>query len=779
VTHTDIARNLPRIAPPARVHRRLVATATALLVVAIGILALRPLQNPRPARSDAPATEFSAARARSHIAAIAGAPRPTGSPGAVQARGYLTQTLTGMGLTPRTTTHPVCRPTSREASCGQVSDVWATIPGRRGAGTVVLVSHYDSVVGGPGASDDGSRVATELEIARAVTKGRPLDNNLMLLFTEGEEPGMLGSRAAVQAGELPDPAHSVVINLESRGPSGPAIMFETGDRNGGTVDALKGRPPLATSVADTVFRLLPNDSDFAEFRRAGFTGMNFASIAGSARYDNALDDVGSVDLGTLQDVGGTVLSAVHALGDRDLASVTGSGRVTYFPVLGWLVSYPQQVATVLCVLALLAVVAALWFARRRGAVRLPVVGLCGAALPAAAVVGLGLGMAGWRLILLARPDYVGFVLGDPYRPGLRYLGFALVAVAVAVTWWGLSVRRATAVEVSAAVTAFLGLCAVVCLFVAPGVAYVPTWPALAGAVALAVAAGLSQGSLWRAPVLALPGVAAVVVLVPVVAPLFPALGLAAVGVPLAFVVLLGGALLTALPRPGRRTLTAVVAVLMTAGVTVVAVGTALDHVDARHPRQVSLIYARDADTGAATWLSPYPVPDRLIDHYVRGRARPWTAQFPFLLAPRYRSGAATPVTTAAPAISPLKVTAVPGGRRLRLRLAADSPTATALALYVDTTAAGVVEARVAGQRVAGGVNRPRAEGWRWGFTFAGPVAAGVEVELTVTGTAPVRLRVIAQAPGLPAQAMDAPMPATMSGALTPAVQTVTARTAVL
>jgi acetylornithine deacetylase/succinyl-diaminopimelate desuccinylase-like protein len=73
---------------------------------------------------------------------------------------------------------------------------------------VVLVSHYDSTGNGHGAVDDGFGLATILEVARAVKAGPTPRDNIVLLMTDGEEPGLLGSRAAVDAGILPDPAHS-------------------------------------------------------------------------------------------------------------------------------------------------------------------------------------------------------------------------------------------------------------------------------------------------------------------------------------------------------------------------------------------------------------------------------------------------------------------------------------------------------------------------------------------------------------------------------------------
>src|SRR5438105_2344263 len=79
---------------------------------------------------------------------------------------------------------------------------------------------------GPGADDDGVGVATLLETVRALKAGARLRNDVIFLFTDGEEVGMLGARAFV--GEHPWAKEvGVALNFEARGNTGPALMFET------------------------------------------------------------------------------------------------------------------------------------------------------------------------------------------------------------------------------------------------------------------------------------------------------------------------------------------------------------------------------------------------------------------------------------------------------------------------------------------------------------------------------------------------------------------------
>src|SRR5919206_411380 len=83
--------------------------------------------------------------------------------------------------------------------------------------------------------------ATILETARALTTGPRPRNDVVLVFTDGEEACLCGARAFVDQHPLAR-GGGVVLNLEARGSSGPAILFETSADNAGLVD-LYGRTP--------------------------------------------------------------------------------------------------------------------------------------------------------------------------------------------------------------------------------------------------------------------------------------------------------------------------------------------------------------------------------------------------------------------------------------------------------------------------------------------------------------------------------------------------------
>jgi hypothetical protein len=151
---------------------------------------------PDPVPASAPPTEFSSGRALEHVRAIAKEPYPMDSPENAAVRDYLVKELRTLGVEPE-----VQRATAahtwfiRFAEAGTPENVLARLEGTNNGGKAfLLMAHYDSVPTGPGASDDGAGVAAMLETLRALKAGPPLKNDVIFLFTDGEERGLLGAR---------------------------------------------------------------------------------------------------------------------------------------------------------------------------------------------------------------------------------------------------------------------------------------------------------------------------------------------------------------------------------------------------------------------------------------------------------------------------------------------------------------------------------------------------------------------------------------------------------
>ncbi|WP_425994734.1 M20/M25/M40 family metallo-hydrolase [Caulobacter sp. DWR1-3-2b1] len=321
--------------------------------VALGAYAQR---TPQPVDASAPAAAFSAARAMGDVKAMAQRPHPTGSADIVRVRDHLLTRIGELGLEVSVRPGEGFQPYSnngRSLGVAAVQNVVGVLPGQdRELPAVLVMSHYDSVHNSPGAADDALGAAAALEIARALKAGPPPARDVIFLFTDGEEAGLLGADAFFAR----DPTAArvgVVLNMEARGDAGRAAMFQTGPDNGGLL-ALMAREavgPSANSLASTVYERMPNDTDFTHSVKAGLPGLNFALIDNQLAYHTPLSTPERLDQGSLQHMGNQVLPIARALASG--ASLpTKTPNVIYSDVLGlFLISYSTAIGWGLLALA--------------------------------------------------------------------------------------------------------------------------------------------------------------------------------------------------------------------------------------------------------------------------------------------------------------------------------------------------------------------------------------------------------------------------------------------
>ena len=672
-----------------------------------------------------------------------------------------------------------------------VRNVVAVVPGSAPTGRVVLFAHYDSVQVSYGGNDDGAGVSTLLETARAVMAGPQPVNDLVFLFTDGEEACLCGAEAFVSQDPLAADG-GVALNFESRGSSGPAVMFET-NRDNADVVGMYGSAvpyPVATSFAVEVYRLLPSDTDFTPFRESGiFTGLNTAYIDGSAVYHTPQDKPSYMDLSSLQHHGSNALALARAFGDADIAALQQptSGDSTYFPALGGLVRYPGWLVWPLAILALLAVGALALLIRRRGLAGWPRmaagVGVGIVPLVLAPVVAQVL----WTLLVALRPGYVNMT--DPWWPGWFRATVVALVVVVVLTWYGLLRRPVGPWALIIGALTWLGLLGVVLAVVAPGGSYLASLPALAAALAGMVAMTVPSPWAWLIAAL-LGGAVAVVILAPTVYLFFPALGLATGAAGALFSAMLVLALLPVIeliypelparehqPEPESAQLSepqpeqlpalqvsrhrwwsaapALVAGL--AAVVFLATGLAVDHFDEAHPAPVELAYLMDTDSGRAYWVSTDQHPGEWLDQYVTESDADSFAARGGLFGDDVRTGPAQPADLPAPTVAVISDTTVPAGgnlpERRQLTLELTSQRAARL-IYLELPDADVVKATVDGREVPlDELTGP------FGLVFHAPPADGLRVELEIQSTGPTTVRVADGTDGLDGLPGFTPRPA--------------------
>lgn len=274
---------------------------------------------------------FSSLRALEHVKSIAHVAHPSGSPEILQARQMIINKLSALGIAAEVQMN------------GAIGNIIARIEGVKGARAILLVAHYDTVPGSPGAGDNSSSVAILLETARAVLSGPRLRNDLILLFSDGEEIGLKGAKLFLYNSPLAKNVF-LVMNFDARGNSGPSVMFETGHNSRWVMREFSEAVarPVASSVMSDIYRLLPHNSDFTIFRDAKYAGFNFAIVDGAEYYHTPLDNIDNINPDSIQHQGEYALSLTRRYGNADPESGVGE-KVIYFNLVGpALVIYPQR-----------------------------------------------------------------------------------------------------------------------------------------------------------------------------------------------------------------------------------------------------------------------------------------------------------------------------------------------------------------------------------------------------------------------------------------------------
>ena len=365
--------------------RHLLAPIAALLGLVAGLSVLI-LPSPTPTTADP--TTFSAERAMAAINRLADEPHSVLRREAHdRARDDVIGMFTDLDYTPTVHSDPMfdlSDPADKRIFDGLSAEQQAVlkdapaetivvdVPGTS-EHTMALMAHYDSatveadesghqhITDGTslGAADDGYGVAAIVETLRALkADGRQPENSLKIVITDGEEIGLVGARNEMRHHRADYENVDLVLNLEARGTSGPALMFETSSNNSAVAGYFLShvKQPVAGSLLPSLYARMPNTTDMAAFIPEGFTVLNIAAIGEAEHYHHPTDAPRYVDHSTLQHYGDQVLDLARAWAfDGQAPTLTADGDLHFFQLWrGLTVRYPAAVGTGLGCLAVIA-----------------------------------------------------------------------------------------------------------------------------------------------------------------------------------------------------------------------------------------------------------------------------------------------------------------------------------------------------------------------------------------------------------------------------------------
>jgi hypothetical protein len=378
------------------------------------------------------------------------------------------------------------------------------------ARTVVMQAHYDSVPMGQGASDDLSSVAAMLTVIKYMSENSGqfrLKNNIAFIFTDGEENGLYGASLArlfkgfegalTKTGDDGANKNNVgfVANFESRGTSGTDVMFETADGNSRVVRqyAKINNSIYSNSLANFIYSVMPNGTDFSVWKDDGVPGLNFANIGGGDNYHTANDNLANATdasgLRFLSQHGDIMLRIAERFGDTDLSELTASQNSVFFTYLTFMtVYYPIVAAIVLGALIVGLLLFAILANVKLKSFSFAKMGLGAAAQGLAVVLGVGLMYGAYYLfaliaVLFGKADIHAVSKISASSPFLMICATALAALfsAIVINIFK-RVFKIRANDVVAGSTLILGAVAAGLSFALPEVSFVLAWLALLEAV---------------------------------------------------------------------------------------------------------------------------------------------------------------------------------------------------------------------------------------------------------------------------------------------------------
>ncbi len=428
------------------------------------------------------------------LAEIARAPHPVGSAEHDRVRGVIERELRSVGVDVTTQHGSVAGVTLR--------NVLVAIPGSAPTGTLLCCAHYDSVRRGAGASDDGAGVVTWIEVLRTLRarQWQP-KNDVLVLFTDGEELGLLGARLFAETDARLSSIRTVV-NLEAIGNGGPALLFQLGPDDGPRVAAFADsvKRPAGSSLAESIYRRMPNDTDLSVFLRRGITGFNLALTSGATAYHSPHDTAENLDPRSSQHMGDCALALTEELSSRDLRTLQG-GDATFYDVLGLaVVRHPLVWDYALAAFACVGTV--LTLRRLRASARIMVLECLRHA--ASVVLTTGSVTAAWWAIDRVVSGFApppAWVPGNTTSGALLFAGCVMGSVTAAIP--GPRAHGDSTVRAGAAMILWSGsACAAIALL--RGGAHVFYWPVIFVAFARCLPGGSAGRAFARVAVAALP-----------------------------------------------------------------------------------------------------------------------------------------------------------------------------------------------------------------------------------------------------------------------------------
>ena len=377
---------------------------------------------------------FSTERALRHVESLSKKPHGVGFPAHAEVRSYIVSELEALGLE---TSLQVGYTAGDWANFSRATNILARIKGSEGGKALLLLTHYDSSPHSSlGASDAGSGVATILEGLRAfLSTDKKPKNDIIILITDAEELGLNGADLFVNEHPWAKDV-GLALNFEARGSGGPSYMLiETNRGNAKLISEFtkaNTKYPVANSLAYSIYKMLPNDTDLTVFREDGdIEGFNFAFIDDHYDYHTVRDSYERLDRNSLVHQGSYLMPLLSHFANADLNNLKSLDDSIYFNVPFFkLVSYPFEWIWPMFGFAVLIFIILLAVGFKKNVLNIHEILRGFLPLLLALIINGIIGFYCWNVLKWLYPAYNDILHGFTYNGHSYILAFTLLSAAI-------------------------------------------------------------------------------------------------------------------------------------------------------------------------------------------------------------------------------------------------------------------------------------------------------------------------------------------------------------
>ena len=601
------------------------AIVVTLVIAGLTFISILQTSPPGITTTSEPISDFNIERVIEHIKAISQEPRLVNTPAYDKACKYIQNKLAEFGISSevqRTKSNGLGIYSNHFAT---VENVIARIEGSETRDAILLIAHLDTTPFSPGASDDGHGVAILLEIAQILQTNSSLNNTVILLFASSEETYLQGSLAFITEHRWAKDV-KLVINLDTGGLSGPSLLIKTSPESGWLIqEYAKADSYAAGSSAIEFFRNLESDfTDFDVFIAAGISGYDFNYTFDRLEH-TPLDNIGNLDLSSIQHQGYHVLSLVRHFGNLNLEDPKEPNPI-YFNVLRQLlIQYPRSWAIPIMLVVTLTFITLVIIGFKRQYLNYSGIGFGALVFVISLVTVALLVRLLWWVITNNFAMYQSPLNGHPYNESLLGITFISVTVALVATWYVLikKFKSVSIPNITIGTLSLLCICMVVSSIAFPETSFIFTWPLLFSILAtgywfLSMNEDNESFSIYQIAGFLIAALTGIVLLVPAVFISFKGLDTELSFISMVWIVILLGLfipLLYIIVKPYKWWLPIMAGLLALGSLTFALI----DDFDKTMPQHSTAFYILNHDTGEAYWGGGIPGSNAKLDD--------WTAQF--------------------------------------------------------------------------------------------------------------------------------------------------------